>query len=832
MAIYETNAAAQQALAQKLQDIGKELRRLSSSTNPADKARYDELSRESGRIQNQMMMAGSGVTGLFGAVGGGLAKGVSSVVTGLPDLAVMGYNALTDSKTKTLGEWMTPGLESVSQENAGVYGAARGVGSSVGLGKTLAALNVGANWFDEYMAGGSPMAQTVLAAGSLLELGRRGAYKFLQSRDAKKLMSSLPPEDVNALETLMVKGQSGLDPVMAGRISKLRNNPKFAEFFDVLEKKASTEILKGARQEANAAYPTDKVGVDVFKSIDNRLQELRLAKDELPRAKYEAAARMGGNNDIIMTDTTVKNLDNLIGEFSKKLSTKTGKEVGTTDAQSAVNFMTALRDDLAAGRISVERMQALLSEFGSQAKTGESLIANVTPASQNRIASAIFGGLADDLKLTAQTSTVPRIREIANLLEGARKQTKLGYDEINKFVAQGLPAKYRNVNINQIDTVEMLDDISKLSNTQRNVVAALLKDTYPDAWKRIQQSAFDDFTRTTKTADGSGIDLQKFVTKWNGLEADDKAKLATTMGTTLNDLESRMKDANGFFRFDKIAKGVEDPALLNKTVAGQAGYVIGGYPGSKLAEATVGVWNRIKGGLSEEQTLNLLLAPETKGVLREAALSPNAAKTLERVTQSLDSSFAPVINFGVRQSVSAAQKANEPAEEVTPQEPTGGAPIEKLNLEGVDPALLEEIKKETPKLNLEGVDLNLLSKQWSIEDKIRAEADKQGLSQYADLFVAQARRESGFNPTIVSNKGAQGVFQLMPATAKELGVADVFNEDQNITGGIKYMGQLLNKYKDPKTALAAYNWGMGNVSTQGLENMPRETQEYLKDILG
>ena len=76
-----------------------------------------------------------------------------------------------------------------------------------------------------------------------------------------------------------------------------------------------------------------------------------------------------------------------------------------------------------------------------------------------------------------------------------------------------------------------------------------------------------------------------------------------------------------------------------------------------------------------------------------------------------------------------------------------------------------------------------------------------------------------------------GVFQHMPATAQDLGI-DPFNVDQSISGGVRYMGQLLGKYNDPRTALAAYNWGMGNVDRQGLNNLPAETQNYIKGILG
>jgi soluble lytic murein transglycosylase-like protein len=100
------------------------------------------------------------------------------------------------------------------------------------------------------------------------------------------------------------------------------------------------------------------------------------------------------------------------------------------------------------------------------------------------------------------------------------------------------------------------------------------------------------------------------------------------------------------------------------------------------------------------------------------------------------------------------------------------------------------------------------------------------------MFVKQAKQESGYNPYAVSKAGAQGVFQLMPGTAKDLGVTDPFDVAQNISGGINYMGQQLNRFKDPALALAAYNAGPKRVADfGGIPNIP-ETQDYVKRILG
>lgn len=86
-----------------------------------------------------------------------------------------------------------------------------------------------------------------------------------------------------------------------------------------------------------------------------------------------------------------------------------------------------------------------------------------------------------------------------------------------------------------------------------------------------------------------------------------------------------------------------------------------------------------------------------------------------------------------------------------------------------------------------------------------------------DLLRAVAKTESSFNPSAVSNVGAVGIMQLMPATAREVGVTDRYNAQQNINGGAQYLANLLERYNgDTEKALAAYNTGMGTVDTKGI----------------
>ena len=161
-------------------------------------------------------------------------------------------------------------------------------------------------------------------------------------------------------------------------------------------------------------------------------------------------------------------------------------------------------------------------------------------------------------------------------------------------------------------------------------------------------------------------------------------------------------------------------------------------------------------------------------------------------------------------------------------------PVLKMNKAGEDfrKILDEKISPTDDKtsLNIEKADDKKLGSKENIEELILKYANENNLD--ADFVKAVVKQESGFNPNATSKCGAMGLMQLMPQTARALGVVDAYNPEQNIQGGVKYLKSMMTRFgNDPKLALAAYNAGPGAVQKYGDVPPYRETQNYVKNIM-
>lgn len=137
---------------------------------------------------------------------------------------------------------------------------------------------------------------------------------------------------------------------------------------------------------------------------------------------------------------------------------------------------------------------------------------------------------------------------------------------------------------------------------------------------------------------------------------------------------------------------------------------------------------------------------------------------------------------------------------------------------------------EQPRTKRAGGGGGLAPLAGDIASLAREAANRHGVDP--DLFERLVSAESGGNPRAVSPAGAMGLAQLMPATAQVLGVEDPFDPVQNLDGGARYLRSMMDRFGDPRLAVAAYNAGPGAVQRYGSVPPYPETVAYVARVLG
>ena len=645
-----------------------------------------KYAKEVNRIQSQIRS-----TGAIGEFGSGVVSAATGLLTGIPDLAIGGYNLYQEKRSPTLSE-LIAGKKGLFGEEAGKLPSLRE--------RTLefAGMTPEATSKEGTLLQSAPdIAVGVVGLTQLAQFGWKAFKDRKLMSKADELLGELNPSERNMFQNYMVRGQGSSSPEVAAMIEKVRKNPKYSELFTAMENEAAKEALKGIQPRASVQTP-EEAATGIAKTIKDKLEAVKNARKTAGNEAFEKAFNKAGDVPFVETTATRATIQKLREQYP--------------DNDSVLSYLNKLENKLLVDtptgavpdKLTVQRLQGFLHEFGKKAEGGDSVVTGLALDDMKRVNNALFGGLANDLSNTTKVASNVDQKKAAGYLIQARNQYKTASEEYDALIAQGIPKFLQNKSFNEITIEDLTKAYQQTNPAQRQQFREWVGENRAESLKAIDKQVFDNFTKDAykKQPDGTfTYDLGAISDKWNTVKATNPnlaGQVVDALGTNASEFSKRMKDAAVFTRKIQIGTAPVDEAVVSgglaRDIEALAG-TVGGYQIGKATRLTTDAVNAIfkDKGLTEQQLMSVLLSAEGKRFLQNAAISPQSKSTLQSLVD-LDKA-SPILPFAA--ATTALPTTQQPTQQPTIEMPPNiELPPELMSMPSTNIELPPEIGATPP----------------------------------------------------------------------------------------------------------------------------------------
>jgi hypothetical protein len=546
----------------------------------------------------------------------GVQSATVGAITGIPDLAIMGYNwasgdTVKDLRTRTLEAIGTP-VKAGSPEEELTYNLPEYALMAVGIQQ--------------------------LAKG-----GWKGLKQFKDNRKVaefvKELEKSSGPQSANRFKQFMATGQGSDNPMVYAALDQMKKNPKYAEMFTRLDK-AAAEAAVRAMSPRPSSQTAQEAATGIVRSVQDRVNAVVKARNTAGDAQFTKAFALAGDRGLITPNKTLDALSDLRVRYLRS---------STPDAQKTVKAIDDLQESLLvngrAAPLSVPRYQALLEEFGKKVGAEESLFKGISQDNLTKINKAVFAGLKTDMDIALKTAPDVDAKRALGALESARVQFKNASDQYNSLVSQGIPKFLQNKSLDEVSIDDLTKAYKGLNQGQRTLFREWVGANRAESLQTLDRQVFQDFLGKAykQLPDGTmGYDLGDLARSWDVLKKTDPNQadmLMQALGTNATEFSGRMKDALVFTRKMSIGAGTNEGLDVLNTLRKELPVAVGsipaaGYPGAKATQLGLDTAQALlqQKKLPDELIARALLTKEGADFLKSAALSPGSRETLEKLT--------------------------------------------------------------------------------------------------------------------------------------------------------------------------------------------------------